>query len=101
MEIDIESLKKIFELILRKLEEEGVTNVIVDKDDYYWLIGSNEWRDMTKVTEKPEVGSFSDDWESLLKIVDEEYPVTFVDFDRCAAILRLISDEVNPIEERS
>ena len=53
---------------------------------------------MTKIAE-PDVGSFLDDWDALKKIAQGENPTTFVDFDRCSALLRLLSEELNPIKE--
>jgi hypothetical protein len=98
MKIKTKDLKKIFGLIIEKLNFEGVESVELADKDYYWLIGSPGWTYFEK-QEKPEVGSLVDDWGSLKKLLTEkDRPTTYVDFDRVAAILRFISEKQNPVE---
>ena len=98
IDIDIDIWSKIFNLILNKLKFEGIKKIIIENKDNYWIINSPEWTVMTKIAE-PDVGSFLDDWDALKKIAQGENPTTFVDFDRCSALLRLLSEELNPIKE--
>jgi len=43
-----------------------------------------------------EIGDLSDDIAELKKLADPNRPCTFVDMDRLASLLRVISQEMNP-----
>ena len=98
MVITIMELKKIFDSIMKKLQEEAIEKIVVDNKDNYWQITSPEWTDFNIVPE-PEVGSFIDDWDSLKKLLSGENPTTYVDFDRTASILHLLSEKLNPVKK--
>ena len=44
------------------------------------------------------LGSLADDWEALKKISEDEQITTYVDFERLSAILKAVSEELNPEE---
>jgi hypothetical protein len=60
--------------------------------DEYWVIGSSDWTNFAKQPEVS-VGSLSDDWTELQRLLKDEMP-TAVDFDRLAAVLRAVSDQL-------
>ncbi|HTE13280.1 MAG TPA: hypothetical protein VK645_20010 [Chitinophagaceae bacterium] len=63
--------------------------------DFYLDISMNKAYDVENDAE-PAIGSLFDDWENLNKVIHNQQPATFVDVDRLAAILRAISEELNP-----
>jgi hypothetical protein len=95
--INTDEIESVFNLLIKKLHLEGIKSIEIENKDYYWLIGSPEWTDMEKVAE-PEVGSLTDDWDSLKKTITGDRIVTYIDFDRLASILRAISEELNPVD---
>ncbi len=99
MKIRIEELEHCFKEIIKKLKEKNINPIELDTD-YYQIIPTDQW-DNFEYNETPNVGSLSDDIESLQKMINNsEIPCTYVDFDRIASILRAISQENNiPIED--
>lgn len=94
MKIKIDQLELLFSKLIMKLKEGRLTDWEID-DDYYRIITTDRWADFT-TSPDPAVGSLFDDWESLLKVCSNEYPMTFVDFDRLASIVRYIGEYDNP-----
>lgn len=88
-------LQEVFERILLKLKQEGVTEIAI-KDDYYRMIPADEWTNFDK--DIIVVGSISDDIDSLNRVLnDPDRILTYVDFDRTASVLRAISEALNPV----
>jgi hypothetical protein len=93
--IEVESLRKIFDLIIKKLEDEGYKAVEVDTD-LYRQIPADKWDSFEEETIV--TGSLYDDIACLqLLLKDPDRPCTYVDFDRTASVLRAISQANNPI----
>lgn len=86
--IQREELRQLFERMLERLGEE--TNL---EADYYLSIPADEWEEFEDSSE-PVVGSLHDDWSELRQVIEEDRLFTAVDFDRLAAILKAISEEV-------
>lgn len=93
--IKVDDLKLILERIFEKISRGADATISIEKD-YYWNVSM---KDAFVLKETPElaVGSLYDDWGNLLKLLDREQIVGFVEFDRMAAILKAISFEFNPI----
>jgi len=94
-EITTKDLKRLCELIIKKLEWEQVTNVQIETD-LYRFIPTDKWSSF----EDTEIltGSLYDDIDSLKRLLaDNDRPTTYVDFDRLASVLRALSQEINPI----
>ena len=91
MNIKTEDLKQIFDLIIKKLNDDQVNEIDLDID-YYWLITADDW---DVENEKPEivVGSLIDDWNELCKCISEKEILSYIEFDRCSSILRAISEK--------
>ena len=96
MNLSVSELKKIFELIIEKLDSENIKNIDF-KNDIYRFIPTDKWSSFEEDT--IEVGSLYEDIEALkLLNKDEERVCTYVDFDRTASVLRAISEILNPVE---
>ncbi|PKR79561.1 hypothetical protein CW751_14520 [Brumimicrobium salinarum] len=92
--IKIRELEEIFNLIISKLEFEFNKGEIELNDDLYRIIPTQHWS-ITKV-ENELIGSLNDDINELKKLIsDTSRPTTFVDLDRCASLLRAISERFN------
>jgi hypothetical protein len=97
MKITTDELRFIFDSVIKKLKIEGYRELEIE-DDFYCLISTEKWSDMSILDDiHCDVGSLQDDLRELKKIPEKE-TVTFVDFDRLAAILRMISQLAMPIE---
>ena len=93
--INIDELKGIMDILISKLKNENVSELIIN-DDLYRYIPTESWASFSN----PEIdtGSLSDDIENLkLLLNNKERPCTYVDFDRLASLLRAISQNRNPI----
>lgn len=95
LNIKYDELVTIFNLILKKLENDQVVEIELDNIEY-WLISAEEW-DIGN--EKPElgVGSLADDWEGIKKCLKENRVISYIEFDRLSSILRAISQKQAPI----
>lgn len=94
-QVHISDLKKAFARIIEKLESEGVSEIITTQD-FYNLIPTDSWE---IYRDKPDIviGSLSDDIDSISELVNNpDRECTYVDFDRVASVLRLISQIQNP-----
>lgn len=95
MEIKLAHLGLMFSRICEEYMRRGVDSVKVDDMDEYWKIGAPEWSNFQSLPE-PAVGSLSDDWGELQKLLgDEERMPTAVDLDRMAAVLMAVSQRLS------
>lgn len=93
--IGIEELKIIFSKIIKKLEDEGYTELSFE-NDFYRIIPTDKWNSYED--EIIHEASLYDDIDSLkLLKKDSNRNITYVDFDRLASILRAISENNNPV----
>ncbi len=92
MDFNLAQLNLILARMVEEYMQRGVESVQIDDVDEYWVVGSPEW---TNFSQKPEpaVGSLSDDWTELQRLLKDKMP-TAVDFDRLAAVLRAVSDQL-------
>lgn len=99
MQIPLAQLAQLAKILVDAYQERGVESVTVDDVDMYWIAQPPEWTDFSKPPELC-VGSLVDDWESLRKVLAGEM-ATAVDFDRLAAVLRAVSEELSPRPPRN
>jgi hypothetical protein len=83
-----DELRNLFECLLQRLNDE-----VELETDYYLTIPTDEW-DQVEESPEPAIGSLHDDWHELRRILDEDRLFTAIDFDRVAAVLKAISEEV-------
>ncbi len=94
MKVSKSKLLRLLELVMHRLEQVGQDPIEVDTD-LYLIIPSDEW-DKVEESPTPAIGSLEDDWDNLCKTIDQEEILAISDFDRLAAILRAISEELVP-----
>ena len=96
--IKIALLKRVFELMMQKLEKEGAETVQI-AEDLYNKIPTHKWSIYnSNIEDLIVIGSLVEDLECLTQLtINKERPRTYVDFDRMASMLRAISQNRNPI----
>lgn len=93
--IEIEELEIIFSKIIKKLKNEGFTELRFN-NDFYRIIPTDKWDSYGN--DIVHEASLYDDIDSIkLLIQDSARNVTYVDFDRLASVLRAISENNNPV----
>ena len=70
------------------------------ESDLYWVVLPPEWTDFTNASPPLSTGSIIDDWTKLTRLLDEDQVVSFLDYDRVAAVLRFISEVFCPVESQ-
>lgn len=91
-------LKQAFARIIAELEARSIEQVEISTD-WYRTIPADQWTNFIN----PEIvtGSLEDDVMEVTKMIkDPDRICTFVDFDRVAAMLNAISQELNPPYEK-
>ncbi len=90
-----DQLRRLFDRLIEKLDNEDVTD-IETQGDLYRFIPAHKWD-----TFEEDViwsGSLYDDIDNLEKLLaDTDRPFTYVDFDRLAYLLLAISEKQSPI----
>lgn len=95
MKITKSEITVLLSKIAEKLENELEDNITL-KTDVYKLIPTEEWDDFSKTDF--DTHSLIDDIIELKKLINEkDRPITYVDLDRIASLLREISQLKNPI----
>ena len=96
MKIKLKELEQAILKMVEKLYMEGHYEIDLGDFDLYWTILTPDCTDMSRPPELS-VGSIRDDLDSLQKLSNlNDRPMTYVDFDRLATILHLISERLNP-----
>lgn len=90
----LEALEQCISQLLALARSRGIEEVDTRERDYYWNVPSPEWVDMTKQPQLT-VGSLDDDLVELNKLRTQPERASSVDFDRVAAMLRLLSDKLS------
>ena len=98
--IKVDTLEKVFKRIIDKLKFEDVTEVEIPYD-FYRIIPTDNWEvGNSDESEIDNIGSLTDDLEYIERLADDEKSIcTYVDFDRIASLLRIISEVRNPPQE--
>lgn len=92
--ITTKELKELFDLFIKKLEDEDVLEITIESD-LYRFVPTDKWDSFTE--DIIEQGSLYDDIDSLQNILqNNDIPFTYVDVDRLSFILRIISQINNP-----
>ena len=96
--ITVDEIQQIFELLLQRIKDDKIEFVDIETD-FYWLITSDEWSNFNSSPEAV-VGSLVDDWDSLQKVLESKCIVTYLDYERFASILRVISETIAPSNKK-
>jgi hypothetical protein len=94
MIIEMEKLRYLCEILIKKTEYLGIQEIQLDTDNY-WIITSDNREDFSTNSPEVSVGSLQDDWEQLVKILSGEHPPTPVDFDRIASIFVAVGESIS------
>lgn len=95
--ITLSELKLLWEKLFYRISESVEEELVLDSIDMYWSAGAPECYDMN---EEPSlvVGSLKDDLIELKKLLEcNDRPVAYINLERFAAVLKAISQELNPI----
>lgn len=88
-----EILLKVMDVIAQKLSFYMDDSIAIDHD-YYHNIPMPDAYDLLNDA-NPTVGSLHDDWACLERLTESKELASLVDFDRLAAILKAISEELS------
>jgi hypothetical protein len=75
MILNVDAMKKVFDMLMDKTYKAGFDVVNLDTD-FYWTILASERSKMNEDALQPAVGSTVDDIEHLIKILDGTYEVS-------------------------
>ena len=91
MQIDLAELKQVIDRLFNHImETRGVKSFVFEKE-YYWNIPS---RDVYEIEEPKEldIGSLSDDWEFLSKLLQSENQPVAYQLTQVAPLLRYLGE---------
>lgn len=91
MKIDIPTLRKAVDMILRDIEKEGTREIDLSKD-YYWSIPANERYDPYNSPKDLTLGQLSEDWKETLRIVNDSQPPAVYQLEWISALLRYVAE---------
>jgi hypothetical protein len=91
MKITLEQLNHIWTELLQHLHEMGVESIDIEYD-YYWDTVGLERFEIYKEAPRLGMGQLTDDWDSLLRVLNEDREPLTEDFVQLAAILRAVGD---------
>ena len=95
-EVKIEMLREVFNRIIKKLEYENVKSIVIS-EDLHNIIPTNKWSIYNNPQDVVMMSSLVDAIENLEQLaIDKNRVCTYVDFDRLASLLRIISEIRNP-----
>lgn len=92
MRISLKQLDHLWTILLHHLEEMGVESIEIEQD-YYWETVGLERFEIYKESPRLGMGQLTDDWNSLLRILNAEREPLTEDYIQLAAILRAIGDK--------
>ena len=94
MEIDIDKLRLITDQIFDHISRDLKINKVSLEQDYYWNVPSEFLFDMDSAPKELDIGQLYDDWEFLLKTLDDEEQAISLMFVHLAPLLRYIGEKV-------
>jgi hypothetical protein len=89
--------------ILRRIQDH-LSSLSTDPEvegDLYWVVLPPEWEDFSHGSPEISTGSLVDEWSELSRLLDEDEVVSFLDYDRVAAVLRHVSEVFCPVEPQN
>ncbi|BAP33324.1 transcription-repair coupling factor [Chryseobacterium sp. StRB126] len=98
-DINISDIRKLINILSDKLEKLEDKNVVVLEDDLYWNILDEELYSPYHEPAQLTMGSVSEDWEFLQKVVNGEREMIDYDLYKLASILKFLGKN-NSIMEK-
>ena len=96
MKILLSDLKKLCEQILTRVEKCGFNEIDINND--YYLTILNPY-DLYNKDPEIGVGSCDEDWDWLKKVLNNENPVTIVDFNRLGNVIKILGDQIEKTKD--
>ena len=94
MTITVNPISALFQKITDYLIEMDCQTIYIETD-YYLLIPTDKWTNLEE--QETVVGSMCDDLSELQKVVRGDAPLSSIDLDRVATVLREVSQLINPV----
>lgn len=94
MKINLNEIRQIFNNMLDRANELGITEIETNVD-YYWIVTADDRTNFNTKVPNVCVGSLIDDYEELKKTLDGTNPHTALDFDRVANIIVEVGNEIS------
>lgn len=85
----IDDFEKFVGALLSDARARGISSIDAGARDLYWTTADDDWCAMNQQPELG-VGSLDDDISEIEKSIQDPSRRSVVDFDRCAAVLRLL-----------
>jgi hypothetical protein len=92
MSITPAQLREVFEVLIRHLEETGVSEIEIDPD-YYWDIPAEELYDPYNTPEGLDLGQLTEDWQKLQDVAAGRMPPVGYGLTWLAAVLRAVGEK--------
>ncbi len=94
MDIELEKLKVITNQLLDHLRDDLKIEKIDLDEDYYWNVPTSDLYDPRSKPSELDLGQLSDDWEFLLKTLDDKDQAVSLMLTHLAPLLRYIGEKV-------
>lgn len=88
--LSILDIRKLINILSDELEKLESKEVMIDEDDLYWNIPDEELYSPYQTPAKLTMGSLSEDWGFLQKVVNGEREMIDYDLYKLASILRFL-----------
>jgi hypothetical protein len=72
MKIKIIELKEIIDNIIERLKDVFGDEIIIENEDYYWVIPEDEIFNPYEKPKLDSLGQITDDWEDLRRLIDKK-----------------------------
>lgn len=95
MSINLDELNRILDKLFAHLKKNGVNDIELTKD-FYWYISENQvYNPYNKPTELT-LGQLTDNWNELIKTLEEDNDLIAYNFVWAATILRALGEKIVP-----
>lgn len=92
-QIKISDLKKIFNLLLLKLDNrDNDSSFIIDKD-LYWNIPEEDLYNVYKEADNLTIGSLTEDWIFIQEVISDKREILNYDLNKISTLLRYLSNK--------
>ncbi|HCW05507.1 MAG TPA: hypothetical protein DGK91_13925 [Clostridium sp.] len=94
MIIDVNELGSALNELINKCNKSNI-RFIETTEDYFWYIDTEDSFDLEQEPQGLCVGSICEDYEELRKLTRKLREPNILDFERCANILKALSESIN------
>jgi len=94
VKINVSEFKKICYFFIKDIQKKGFERIPISIDWYWTYQYEQAYRIKSIPLLTPAIGSISDDWEWLEKVLKKKNPLTSLDVERLANIVQVIGDTI-------